>query len=373
MIQPKQKLVVFLLLCITYTISAQNYTSWDDVESKRFGKETIFTSRTDKKPLHGAYKISENSGAYADINFKNGKIDGLYVNYDFNSNKIAEATYKEGKIEGKQVSYFQNGNVQEETFYKNGLKEGTWLTYNRKGEKIREENYKNGNKEGKWLITKTYPDENTTSKVTEYYKNNEPTGHWEERLTDGKLKWEKVHSAPTNYIEKHYYPNGKLSSEVEVKDRRKNGLASYFTPEGLLQYKVNYNKDYIDYKEQYFENGVLKSKTSYKYGRIDGGYVRYNKDGIKIEEGVRKDTYKDGVWKIYEGRKGRLSCEITYKNGNENGPVKFYNTNAKKVEKEGQYLNGKKHGVWKHYDMAGELTKEEEYNKGKLVSEKRYN
>jgi len=365
--------VILIISFVYYTGSAQNYTSWDEIETKRFGKETIFTSRNDNKPLHGNYKISETSGAYADINFKNGKIDGIYISYNSGGNKISEAIYKEGKVEGKYISYFNNGKTQEETFYKNGLKQGTWLTYNKKGEKIKEENYKDDSREGKWIKILKNPAENTTSKVIEFYKDNEPTGRWEERLTDGKLKWEKKYNAPTDYIEKKYYPNEKLSSEVIIKDRRKNGIASYFSQEGILQYKINYNNNNIIYQEDYFENGVLKSKKSYKYGVINGAYEEYNEDGIKIKEGTRKDTYKEGVWKIYEGKKGRLSCEITYKNDNENGPAKFYDTNAKRVEREGQYLNGKKHGIWKHYDLAGELVKEVEYSKGKQVSEKKYN
>lgn len=364
---------LLVLLFINHVGFAQTYTSWDEVDSKRFGKETIFTSISDRKPLNGDYKISEKSGAYADIQFKNGKINGSYISYDSNGKKMSEANYKEGKIEGKQTSYFQNGKIEEETFYKNGLKEGAWLTYNKEGKKIREENYKNDQKEGKWIKILKTPQQNTTSKVIEFYKNNDPTGTWEERLTDGKLKWERRYSAPTDYSEKRYFPNGKVSSEEIIKKRKKNGVASYFSPEGLLQHKINFNNDHIVYKEEYFENGILKKKTSYKYGAINGPYELYNEEGIKIKEGNRKNTYKEGIWKVYEGKKGRLFSEITYKNDKENGLGKFYNTDAKRLEREGKYLNGKKDGIWKHYDMAGELAKEIEYKKGRKVSVKKYN
>lgn len=370
----KKQLVSFLIFTIiTYTSFSQTYTSWDDVETKRFGKESIFMSREDGKPLNGSYKISERSGAYADITFISGKINGVYTSYDFEGNKMSEATYESGKIEGKQVSYFQNGKVQEETFYKNGLKSGTWKTFNKKGEEIAVENYVNDKKDGKWIKKLKNPAENTLVTVTEFYKNGDATGHWEERLDDGKLRLEKEYSAPTDYIEKTYYPNGKISHEITVKDRQKNGKASYYTPEGLIQYKINYDNDNIVYREDYFENGVLQKKTSYKYGKINGLYERYNEDGVKIEEGHRKDTYKDGIWKIFEGKKGRLTSEINYTNNKPNGTAKFYDTKSKTVTQEGQYLNGKQHGQWKHYDASGELTKEVEYDKGREVSEKTYN
>ncbi|TCI94281.1 toxin-antitoxin system YwqK family antitoxin [Tenacibaculum sp. M341] len=367
----KYTIALFLMNC--QFSFAQVYMSWNDIETKRFGKETIFSSREDKKPLNGAYKLSENSGAYADISFKNGKIDGIYTSYDFSGNKISEATYKEGKIEGTQKSYFQNGTLQEKTNYKNGLKEGTWTTYNRKGEVIRTETYKKDNKEGKWMKRLKNPAENTTSIVLEYYKNNEPTGTWEERLTDGKLKWEKTYSAKTDYIEKKYHLNGKLSVELTVRDRRKNGIAKYFTPEGILEFKVNYDNDHVVYKEEYFINGILKSKTNYKYGSINGLYESYNEEGIKLKEGKFVDTYKNGVWKTYEKKKGRLFSEITYQNDSKNGIAKYYHTKSKSISMEGKYLNNKQHGIWKHYDLAGELTKEVEFNKGKQISEKSYN
>ena len=136
---------------------------------------------------------------------------------------------------------------------------------------------------------------------------------------------------------------------------------------------MNYENDHIVYKEKYFENGVLETKTSYKYGKVNGLYERYNEDGIKITEGTRKDTYKEGIWKIFEGKKGRLISEINYENNKPNGSAKFYDSKSKSLKEEGQYLNGKQDGKWKSYDPSGELTKEVEYEKGRQISEKSYN
>ncbi|WP_299840203.1 toxin-antitoxin system YwqK family antitoxin [uncultured Tenacibaculum sp.] len=367
-------LILFLFSSFLFTtLNAQIYTSWNEVQTKRFGKETIYISKEDNKPLNGAYKIAETSGAYADITFKNGKIDGTYISYDFAGNKSSEANYINGKIDGKQISYFQNGKIQEETYYKNGQKNGTWLTYNRQGKVYRTEQYKNDKKEGKWVKELKNVQDNTKSVIIEFYKNNEPTGRWEERLTDGKLKWEKVHSSPTNYIKKSYHLNGKIAQELQIKNRRKNGITTHYTPEGILRYKINYDNDYITYEEKYFENGTLESKTNFKYGKRNGVYTKFNEDGVKIQEGQYVDTFKSGIWKTFEGKKGRQISALTYKNGKLNGIGKFYNLKSKTVEMQGNYVSGKKHGMWKHYDASGELTKEIEFNKGKQISEKTYN
>ena len=369
----KKQIALFIVCIITYTSFAQNYISWDEVATKKFGKEIIYSLKADKSSLNGNYKISEKSGAYADITFKNGKIDGSYVSYDFEGNKEGEANYKEGKIEGKQISYFQNGDVQEETFYINGLKDGTWKIFNKKGEQIATEHYKNDKKDGKWVNKVKNLDENITLIRTEYYNEGKAIGTWEERIVGGNVRSEKKHSTPTDYVEKVYFPNGKLSKEIQVKDHRKNGISSFFNAEGLLQHKINYENDNVVYQEKYFENGGLKSKTSFKYGKVNGPFEEYNEDGIKIIEGTRKETYKEGIWKIYEGRKGRLSSAIMYTNGKPNGSAKFYDHSSKTITREGQYLHGKQHGVWKHYDPSGELTKEVAYDKGRQISEKKYN
>lgn len=366
------KLVVLFIIIGSHLTYSQVYLSWGDVETARFGKETIYKSKEDNKPLNGPYKISETSGAYADITFKNGKIDGSYISFDFAGNKESEVAYVDGKAEGKNTAYFQNGKVESESFYKNSEKIGTWKTFNKKGEIISTENYKEGAKEGKWTRTLRNPSENTTSIVTEYYKNDKPTGNWEERYTDGQLLWEEIYSAPTDYIKKTYHRNGKLAEERYVEDRKKNGITSFFTPEGILEFKLNYDNDTVVYKEAYYENGILESKTSYKFGTVNGLYQRFSEEGIKIKEGQYKDTYKDGVWKIYDKKKGRLISEISYANDNENGDCTFYNK-AKTPSLKGQYLNGKKDGVWKEFDLAGDLVKETEYDKGKQVSEKSFN
>ncbi len=368
----KQLSIVIIFLSSSQAFS-QVYTTWDAVETKRFGKEVIYSSAEDGKPLNGDYKLSESSGAYAEVTFKNGKIEGSYISYDFVGNKMSEANYKAGKVDGKYSSYFQDGKIEEENFYKNGLRNGKWLTYNKKGEVLRTEVYKNDKKEGEWTRTLRNPIENTISIVKESYKDNKPVGKWEERLTDGKLKWEQTYSSPTDYVKKYFYPNGKLKEERRVKDRKKNGFSKFYTPEEILLNKINYNEDHIVYKEAYFENGILESKTNYKYGSINGLFEEYTEEGVKIIEGNYKDTYKDGLWKRYDKKKGRLSSEITYKNDKENGIAKFYDIQSKRMNLEGHYLSGKQHGLWKHYDPAGELVKEVEYNKGKKISEKTFN
>ncbi|WP_271764714.1 toxin-antitoxin system YwqK family antitoxin [Aquimarina algiphila] len=365
-------LIQIIFLCTSFYSQAQNYLTWNEIENIKFGQENIFRTNRDKKNLEGDYKISETSGAYSEIRFKNGKIDGKYIVYDFEGRIASSSTYSNGKIQGKSTTYFQNGNIASEYYYKDHQPIGKWLDYNKKGEITSTQNYKNGKKDGKWTRIIRNPAENTKSTLTEYYKDDQPTGHWEERLIDGPLKWEKDYSSPVDYMRKSYYPNGTLAEERQIKDRRKNGITKQYTQEGILLNKINYDNDHIVDQEVYYKNGILRTKTHYKYGRINGPYVAHTEEGIKIIEGNHKDTYKDGIWRKFDEKKGRLIRETTYKNDVKNGLCKHYNK-AKNVALEGNYLNGKKNGIWKYYDLAGELEKEIEYDKGKQLSEKNYN
>lgn len=368
-----KKNTIIAALFIISSMLSQQYTSWDNVKTQRFGKETIYSLHSDQKPLNGEYKISERSGAYAHLTFKNGKIDGSYISYDFQGNKISEANYKEGKVFGKSVSYHQNGKLEQESYYLNSLKEGTWLSYDRKGKVKSTERYKNDKKNGEWTRIVKNPAENTTATITENYKQGKPIGHWEERLKEGLLVWEKNFTSPTDYNEKKYYKNSIIASDIKYVDRKKEGLANFYTKEGLINYKIKYEKDVIIYKEEYYKNEILKLREHYKYGKRNGDYVKYSSLGFKLEEGTRKDTYKSGVWKCYDEKGGNLFSEITYDNDIANGKAKIYNTTVNRLQQEGDYLHGNKHGVWKHYTPAGKLEKEIEYDKGKQLTEKRYN
>jgi len=372
MLSIKTKIATLITLCLTMHIQAQAYLTWNEVETQKFGKEVIFKTKSDNKPLQGGYKISETSGAYADLSFKNGKIEGEYSTYDFDGRIESVATYIGGKINGKSISYYQNGDVASEYYYKNNEPDGTWKDYNKKGKIRATQNYKNGKKEGKWTRILKNPAKNTTAIVTEFYRNDEPFGHWEQRLDDGKLNWEQDYTSGVDYIKKTYYPNGKLAEELTIKNRRKNGITKNYTQEGILLYKIEYDNDHVIFQEAYYDNGQLKSSTHYKYGAINGPFVFYNEDGVKTIEGKHKDTYKDGIWKKFDEKKGRLLRETTYKNDVKNGLCKHYNK-AKKVSLEGLYSNGEKDGIWKCYNLAGDLTKEIEYRKGKEISTKKYN
>lgn len=103
-----------------------------------------------------------------------------------------------------------------------------------------------------------------------------------ENYSDGKLDGKKT----------TYYPNGKITEELEYSKGKKNGTNIYYSPEGVMIKKLEYKED------------NLHGPASY-----------YDGHGSLIIEGAYKDDKKNGLWKYYKD--GKLVLEETFpkKNG----------------------------------------------------------
>jgi antitoxin component YwqK of YwqJK toxin-antitoxin module len=86
----------------------------------------------------------------------------------------------------------------------------------------------------------------------------------------------------------------------------------------------------------YFENGELNEVRSYKKNSMDGTWLTFNKNKIKIAEAHYLNGKKDGKWLIWD----------------ENGALIY----------ELEYTSGEKTGVWKNYDKNGNLVNQRAYS-----------
>ena len=110
------------------------------------GNIKAITSYVDGK-LNGLYIEFDNLGYKTIVaEFKDDDLNGKYTKYKFNK-KIEEANYKNGKLNGIRTKYNNsNGKKLEETEYKDDVIDGTVRYYNDKGEIVLEYIYKNGKK-----------------------------------------------------------------------------------------------------------------------------------------------------------------------------------------------------------------------------------
>ena len=101
------------------------------------GSDTPYTGK--------AYGLHENGQKEKEINYKDGKEEGLHSCWYSNGQKNYEINYKGGKRDGLHSRWNFNGKKESEGNYKDGKEEGLLTTWHKNGQKLREANYKDGN------------------------------------------------------------------------------------------------------------------------------------------------------------------------------------------------------------------------------------
>jgi len=375
-----KKNILSILFFIVFVVSNAQTTilKWSQVETARLGKDITYLKKhnydikdPDKplKPLNGFYKITDNYGSYSEITFKNGKVNGTWTDYNFEGKLKAISNFKAGQFIGKNTEYHQNGKISKEVFYENGKESGTWKEYDREGKEISTQNFKNGLKEGKWTKQIRHSGDRTC-KIIEFYKNDKPTGTWKE-VCDGKTSWSKEFSSEKDYIEKTFFPNGKVNTLKEYKNGKLNGNYKKYEKDGILTKHFTFKEDKpILQKTFYSSNGKSKSITNFKNSNRHGMHKKFHENGNVELEAYFDENYKNGTWKEYS-YEGKLTSIQEYKNGVENGSFKHYSRTGL-LEKEGKYLKGRPEGLWKIYNRDGTLYKEITYENGRIISEKKF-
>ena len=82
---------------------------------------------------HHDVSYYENGFKQYDIEYKNGKIDGLAKYWDENGYLINEVNYVNDKFHGKWIDYYTNGNILHVINYDYGKKHGEEIWYYESG------------------------------------------------------------------------------------------------------------------------------------------------------------------------------------------------------------------------------------------------
>lgn len=195
-----------------------------------------------------------------------------------------------------------------------------------------------------------------------YFSNEKKMGSWAYHNAFGKLIRIENYNASGElhgfYAE--FNSNGFLSSEKWYENDQLNGpQRTYFNGNKVREWQIINNKldgPYMTFFQNgnpdtagiyiqgfkanvwvtYYENGKLKSSTSYNLlGQKEGLQRYYAQDGSIIVQYSIKDDKLDGKYTEY------------YKNGG--------------IQLEGNYVNGLKEGNWFQYDASGQKIKTRKY------------
>ena len=83
-----------------------------------------------------------------EINYKDGKKDGLYKSWDKNGQLELEVNYKDGEFAGLAKSWHSNGQLESEINWKDGELDGLHIWWHSNGQLKTEANYKDGKQNG---------------------------------------------------------------------------------------------------------------------------------------------------------------------------------------------------------------------------------
>jgi len=391
-------------------------------------KDTLEIAEVKNGKLHGEQQLFYHNGDVKSIaHYKHGLLDGKVEVFIQNSKQLIalmhykalpdsgvsvlhgeveryfhgkgiqeRLNYKEGKKDGPYTQYFQNGQLQTKGQYKEDLEIGRKLSYSQSGDLQREENFiiidnpqylaLNKNQKQKLEEVKPVNTRNIAQKIS---------------VLHGTVK---------------YYRNGKLTSDCQYKNGKKDGLCKEY------HYNSNELKSEVEYKDgkkhgtftHYFANGKINSKgifyetikaDSQVYNNVYDGEIVYfqekrNNDGEKVIYKNRIETWenykKNGIAEFYSYHSGKLNKRIRYKDNLQTGLEERFDADGTKnyeghfeiVIKDGkrvsqqtgiekswkdgelryttEWKNGKKNGVSKMYYENGNLEKVMHFTDGEL-------
>ncbi|MFA8451357.1 MAG: toxin-antitoxin system YwqK family antitoxin [Bacteroidales bacterium] len=198
-------------------------------------------------------------------------------------------------------------------------------------------------------------------------------GVWKSYTPEGKLKFTGQFKDDQPYgTFTYYYPTGEKKAVTSFEEK---GMANtqVFHKNGQLMAKGAYKNKKRDGKWLFYSDydGKLVSEENYSNGIRNGNMINYFPESGKIAEQVNfKNDWEDGPYKqFYEN--GNLQVKGTYKQGKLVGEV-FYYFSSGNTKVKGQYKNGVKEGYWSFYNEKGVLTKNEKYKNGKIVDTKEF-
>jgi antitoxin component YwqK of YwqJK toxin-antitoxin module len=130
-------------------------------------------------------------------------------------------------------------------------------------------------------------------------------------------------SCQSQEIYQEFHENGKLKFEVPLLNGKKEGLGKTYFDDGELKIEAQYKNDMLngEYRQLYY--GRTIKEVNYKDDKLDGYATYYSPTKLKTKEGTYLNGKMHGKWKIYT-ESGCLRFEYTYIQDIKEGPYKVF-------------------------------------------------
>jgi len=183
----------------------------------------------------------DNGKLKSETHYRCGKETGTTIYYHhWYPIKTMEIEMKRGKKHGKFTKRYFNNNVELIAYYKNDLLEGVETHYYKNGQRSMETHYTKGVKNGP--VTTWHS--NGMMKETGTFVNDLFDGDWENYDERGLLTGEGSFVKGTGKRTTYDYM-GRLESETNFVNNKKEGLETYFLPSGEIERTYLFKEDRI--------------------------------------------------------------------------------------------------------------------------------
>jgi len=176
-----------------------------------------------------------------------------------------------------------------------------------------------------------------------------------DNILAGAIDWDKFQKGGTEHLyyapneqtpytgwAKEMHDNGQIRALGQMKDGKKEGLATEWYWNGQKEWEVNYKDGKWDgLSTVWYRNGQKRLARNYKDGKLDGLSTEWYENGQKRLAINYKDGKPDGIYRDWYNN-GQKKWENTYKNGKLEGlRTKWYFSGQKMHEliyKEGKLV-----------------------------------
>jgi hypothetical protein len=101
----------------------------------------------------------------------------------------------------------------------------------------------------------------------------------------------------------------------------------------------------------WYDGGALHVEDHWAFGRRDGWFVEYHRNGLRARAGRYASDEKTGPWSTWS-ESGRLEEQVEYQRDLRHGPFTAWHPDGKK-KTEGRFCLGQQCGAWISWDRAG--------------------
>ena len=221
---------------------------------------------------------------WKELDYKEGKQDGLETVWGGNGQKIAKGNYKNVQKHGLETWWYDNGQKKSERNYKDGKLHGLsikWFNKYDPGDR-REEYYKDGKLHGLSIAWYKGQKSRQNFKYSQRnYKDGKKDGPETSWFENGQKQNERNYKNNNkDWLETWWYDNGQKRLEGKWKNRKNDGLHTEWYKDGQQKQELHYKDGKLSYAKVWLPDGkeCLESKV------IDGNgtLVTYSLDGKEI-------------------------------------------------------------------------------------------